>query len=142
MLLSFCKQCCGESPSSAEKPACWVTVPASPTHLQYSVPLLRVRQVALLMQGTLSSTHCRAARDKRHESVSSDISRTTGKILSVYNSLHILMALLTRLIKVDALPFHFLLFVLIFFAITLSDMLVTQEKPTTTVLIKLLQRLV
>lgn len=83
--------------------------------------------------------HCRAAGDKGQESVSSDISQTGGNILSVNNSLHVLMGLLTRLIIVDALPFRFLLFVLIFFAVSLSYMLVTQEKPTITVLIKLLQ---
>lgn len=44
---------------------CLVTDPASQSYLQYSVPLLKVRQVALLTQGALSSIHCRAARKKR-----------------------------------------------------------------------------
>lgn len=42
--------------------------PATDAYLQYPVPLLKVRQVALLTQGALSSTHCRAARDQRYVS--------------------------------------------------------------------------
>lgn len=39
--------------------------PASRSHLQYSVRLFNVTHVALLTQGALLSTHCRAARHKR-----------------------------------------------------------------------------
>lgn len=40
------------------------SVSAGQSYLQYSVPLVKVRHVALFTQGALSSIHCRAARDK------------------------------------------------------------------------------
>lgn len=46
-----------------KKSVCLIT--ARQSYLQYPVPLLKVRHVALLTQGALSSIHCRAARDKR-----------------------------------------------------------------------------
>lgn len=51
--------------SKTEKLVCLVTDPASKSYLQYSVPLLKVRHVALLTQGALSSIHCRAVSDER-----------------------------------------------------------------------------
>lgn len=39
--------------------------PDSRSYLQYSVPFLKVRHVALLTQGSLSFKHCSAVRDKR-----------------------------------------------------------------------------
>lgn len=41
--------------------------PVGPSHLQYSVPLLKVTHVALLTQGALSSMHCRAATDNNKQ---------------------------------------------------------------------------